>query len=258
MTEGPSTVVKALALLDFFSESRARIGLSEFSRLSGYNKATTLRFLVALESKGFVEQDEGTRTYNLGPAFLRFASLRETSFPLTDAVMTVLRDLNADTGETAHASVMMGDALANIGTVESKRANRVMIEPGEALPVHATASGHAYLAFCAPDVADRLLARDLPAHTQATQTDPRKVIDRLDTIRRAGVGFVQGEYETDVMGIAAPHFGSGRKVVGAVAVALPVTRATAQVKAGIAESVKRAARQLTVLQGGVYPADLTG
>ncbi len=46
-TNSVQTVDKALGLLDYFSEQRSSIGLSEFARLAGYNKATTRRFLVA-------------------------------------------------------------------------------------------------------------------------------------------------------------------------------------------------------------------
>ena len=253
MTAGPSTVLKALALLDFFNERRPSIGLSEFSKLSGYNKATTLRFLMALESKGFVEQDEETRMYNLGPSFLRFSQLREASFPLTDAVKIVLRDLNAATGETAHASVIAGEWLANIGVIESQKANRVIVEPGEALPFHATASGLVYLSFAAPDIVEAALARELKTHTPDTITDPSEVAEKLEKIRETGVAYSPGSYEEDVLGIAAPYFGPSGKVCGAVATALPSVRATDERTRSIEEHVKTAARRLTALRGGIYP-----
>ena len=255
MTPGPSTVHKTLALLDFFSVRRPTIGLSEFARLSEYNKATTLRFLSALESKGFVEQDEDTRMYKLGPAFLHFSQLREASFPLADAVKIVLRDLNAATDETALASVISGDSLANIGLVESQRANRVIIEPGISLPFHATASGLAYLAFAAPDIVEEVLQRDLEAHATQTITDNAVLAQELDKIRTTGIAYTEGSIDEGVLGIAAPYFGPSGKVCGSVASALPAVRGTADHTAQIEICVKTAARKLTDLRGGFYPED---
>ena len=69
------TIDKALSLLDFFSEQKATIGLSEFARLSGYNKATARRFLVALEKHAFVEQDVTTRAYRQAGALPDLSAL---------------------------------------------------------------------------------------------------------------------------------------------------------------------------------------
>jgi len=167
MANTSSTVDKALTLLGFFTERRSAAGLSELARLSGFNKATTLRFLNSLEAKGFVEQDAATRAYHLGPAFLRFAQVRESSFPFARAVRDILHGLVEKTGETAHVSALSGGVLANIDRVESKRSNRVVLDPGEVLPFHATASGIVYLAFADPDVTGAALKAPL------TRRDPR-------------------------------------------------------------------------------------
>ncbi len=253
MPTGPSTVHKALALLDFFTVRRPIIGLSEFANLSGYNKATTLRFLSALEEKGFVEQDTETRAYKLGPAFLRFSQLREASSPLSEAVKIVLRDLNAATDETALASVISGECLANIGVVESQKRNRVIIEPGISLPFHATASGLAYLAFAAPDIVSTALESALQSHASKTVTDPKALAQMLESIRATGIAFTDGSFEEDVMGIAAPYFGPSGKVCGSVASALPAVRGTPDHTTRIERNVRKAAQKLTDLRGGFYP-----
>lgn len=253
MSEGPSTVIKALNLLEFFSERRSHVGLSEFSKLAGYNKASTLRFLTALQEKGFVEQDAETRAYSIGPAFLRFAQLREAILPMEAAVQTVLRDLSAATEETAHASLIMGETLGNIGCIESRRANRVSIEPGETMPFHATSSGQVVLAFLEPEQVDAILARDLRPYAPGTVTDPDRVRDRLATIRARGFARSSASYEDGVTGVAAPYFGPSGRVCGAVAVALPTTRATLETETLVVAEVRAAARRLTALRGGFHP-----
>lgn len=253
MSEAPSTVLKALDLLDLFNERRPRIGLSEVAKLSGNNKASTLRFLTALQSKGFIEKDDSTKSYSIGPAFLRFAQLREAISPLAEAIQHVLRDLSAETQETAHASVIAGEALANIGTVESKRANRISVEPGEAIPFHATASGLAFLAFSDAEFIRSALSRELTAHTTLTVTDSRRLHAELDRVLEQGFAMTTGSYEDGATGIAAPYFGPSGKVCGAIAVAMPTIRVTDESRQLVIQRVSAAARQLTELRGGQHP-----
>ncbi|MDK3071956.1 IclR family transcriptional regulator [Sedimentitalea sp. JM2-8] len=253
MTQGSATVEKALGLLDFFNDRNPSLGLSELARMGGHNKATALRFLTALESKGFVERDASSRTYHIGPAFLRFAKIRATSFPWTEAVSETLRWLVDETGETSHASVLAGAALVNIGQVESRRSNRVIIDPGEALPFHATASGLTFLAFAEPGFVERVLSRELRAHTPDTDLSPARIREKLATIRSSGWGRAEGTYEEDVIGFAAPYFDADRAVCGAVAVAMPSARVTKASETIVVSAVKSAARKLTAARGGPTP-----
>jgi len=255
MANTSSTVDKALTLLGFFTERRSAAGLSELARLSGFNKATTLRFLNSLEAKGFVEQDAATRAYHLGPAFLRFAQVRESSFPFARAVRDILHGLVEKTGETAHVSALSGGVLANIDRVESKRSNRVVLDPGEVLPFHATASGIVYLAFADPDVTDAALKAPLTGHTAKTITDPAAIRARVDQARADGYARAGETYEDQVVGLALPYFGPSGAVCGAVAVALPKARASDGAETLILRELRTAARKLSAACGGALPDD---
>ena len=76
------TIEKGLSLLQLFSEQRPEMGLTEMARYSGFDKATTRRFLLALKKHGFVEQNAVTRAYRLGPGILRLARVREAVSPI--------------------------------------------------------------------------------------------------------------------------------------------------------------------------------
>ena len=83
------TITKALELLNLFSRTKPEIGLMEFARLSGRDKATVHRHLTELEENGFVEQHPQTRAYRLGPAILRLTAVREVA--LTTLLVTMRR-----------------------------------------------------------------------------------------------------------------------------------------------------------------------
>ncbi|MEW9919185.1 IclR family transcriptional regulator [Marimonas sp. MJW-29] len=257
MSQSSATVDKALGLLDFFNARRPSIGLSELARMSGHNKATALRFLTALESRGFVEQDPESKVYHIGPAFLRFAQLRETSFPWALAVEATLRQLVDETEETSHAAILAGHALATIGQVESPRSNRVILEAGEALPLHATASGLVFLAHADARFVDDFLQANLVRYTDQTPTDAAEIREKFGAIREVGYSRSSGTYEDDVVGFAAPYFGPDGTIVGTIAVALPKVRAAEEREAAIIASLLRAAHKLTTARGG-QPERATG
>lgn len=243
------TVDKALGLLGLFSEGRPAIGLSEIARLSGFHKATTRRLLLALEKHGFVEQDAKTRAYRLGPGLLRLARVREAVSPVQTVVQPILEDLVSRIGETAHFSLYAGGSLATIGLVESTKSNRVMLERGEAIPLHATASGIAFMAFARPEIVDAALNKALVAHTDYTITDAEELRSELQSVASTRVAVAKSSYEDGVCGIAAPVLGQDGFARGAVAVAAPTSRAKRNAIAAIQPEVRRAAEEISRAMG---------
>lgn len=248
-----STVAKALSLLDHFSEEVPELGLSDLARKAGLDKATVHRMLAAMAGAGLVEQRGASRLYRLGPEVIRLARVREKSFPTAAAFQPALEALMAETGETAHASLISGRALATIDVVESTRSSRVSLVAGEILPFHSTASGNVALAFAAPDVRDRVLASALPAITPHTITDPAVLRDRLEAVRRAGFAESNQGNEEDVYGIAAPVFHADGLALGAIAVATPAHRMTPDLRRTIILALIREAEKVTFNAGGAVP-----
>lgn len=249
-----STVEKAMSLLDHFAPERPELGLADFRHLSGRDKATTYRHLCALEAIGLLEQDPTTRRYRIGAAVLRLASLREMTVPRRAGARAVLPRLAAATGETAHASILEDLRLSTLDHQEAgAHATRVVITDAT-LPLHATASGHAVLAFGGP----RLLAAALEsptAFTSATPVQAASLEAALAEARASGFGVSDGLLESDVHGIAAPVF-DGSGVAGAIAVASIRTRMTPALGALIRHELAVAARAMTNSWGGKIPAEL--
>ena len=245
------TVSKALSLLDILSGPEARLGLTEIARVAGFDKATTRRLLVELKAEGFVEQDEASRDYMLGPALLRLGRQREARFPFARIAEPVVRALAEATGETAHASEFGGGVLASVVVQASDKSNRVIIELGERLPLHATASGIAVLAASSPAVVAAALGRPLARFSAGTVTDAARVAALVEEARGRGWSLSDGLKEAGVHSVAAAIRGPKGAPVGAVAVAMPSVRATAEVLARAGASVVQAAGEVSArLYGG--------
>lgn len=250
------TVSKALSLLTYFNHGRTGIGLSELTRLAGMNKATVYRLMAELQESGFVEQTDGDRMYRLGPQVLRLAALREAAVPILSVSRRVLRDLSDETGETTHLSLLQGSQLNSLSHAYSPRhATKVTMEDAEVLTFHGTSSGIAVLAYADPEFAEKVLSQALPAHTPNTITDPQAVRQQMAEVRSSGIAQSIGGFEADVHSHAVPVFGPGQEVIGALAVAAPVSRMTAEQKISIPAALKRAGATLTHRIGGSAPAD---
>ncbi|WP_323020461.1 IclR family transcriptional regulator [Pararhodobacter sp.] len=248
------TVEKALKLLDFFTDKVTEIGLSDLARLSGIDKATVLRMLQDMAESGFVEQNPENKRWRLGAGILRLARLREAAQPVTRVLTPILERLAGETGETAHASLLSGRDLANIGVVEPTRANRVYIEPGLALPLHATASGLAFTAFARPEQRDRVLGRKLPAITGTTPVTRDGLAEMLTRTERRGFAVADQTFEAEVYGLAVPLFGPDGFACGALAVATPASRVSEPHERGILAALAPAAAEATLGLGGRVPA----
>ncbi|WP_461472649.1 IclR family transcriptional regulator [Pararhodobacter sp.] len=247
------TVEKALRLLEYFDDQRPEIGLSELARLSGIDKATVLRMLGDMAETGLLEQDTTTRQWRLGAGILRLARLREAAFPVTRVLTPILERLAEVTGETAHASLLSGRDLGTVGVVESARSNRVYIEPGLMLPLHATASGLAFTAFARPEVRAQVLTRTLARITETTPTDSAQLASRLSEVEARGYATADQTFEAEVFGLAMPLFGADGFAMGALAIATPSSRVSDDHIAMLVSALSPAARDATLGLGGRIP-----
>lgn len=251
------TVSKALDLLDCFSRQQPLIGLTDFARLAGLNKATCFRLLSELQEHGLVEQVGSAREYRLGPAVLRLANLREAIVPRKEAALPVLRALAQATEETAHLSVIEGEKMGMLAfAYASAHATRVTMEDAEVLPFHATSSGLAALAFCDEALRERILSQVLRRYTPGTETDPTVLRGWLQKVRADGIAESKSTYEAEVHSFAAPLFDATGSCVGALAVAAPASRMTPALRDLIRTELTKRAAQIVALWGGTLPTPL--
>lgn len=251
------TVTKALELLDLFTRQSPRHGLSSIARISNTNKATAFRLLSELQAYGLLEQDSITRDYRLGPAALRLAALRETAVPLRTAGRPILEKLAEVTGESAHSSVLVAGRLQMLDFAYSVRhATKVIFEDTDILPFHATSSGLAVLAYLPQAQRAQILEQPLAQLTPQTLTDPQRLNDALDAVRSNGFAVIDGGFEAEVVGIAVPIFGPSSECLGAMAVAAPIVRISASLRAQIIRALTSAGAELTKTLGGTLPAPI--
>ena len=247
------TVAKALTILDLVTEHSSEWGLSEIARVTGIDRATCYRMLSVLLRHGYVSKAPDSKKYSLGATVLRLARTREASTPVSATLHKVLETLTRKTTETSHASLIAGFQIATVASCDGPRNNRVHVEPGARMELHATASGLACAAYADAAFVAHLLDGDLPAFTPTTVTDAKRLKTILEQVRAQGFSVADRSFDADVVGIAAPVFGKDCLALGSIAVATPASRMSEQVKSASVLAVMEAAVEATRNLGGVLP-----
>lgn len=251
------TITKALNLLNYFSEHSPELGLMEFKKLTGQDKATVHRHLTELEANGFLEQNEETRKYRLGGAILRLSTVRETTFPARRIVTQWVNRLSQELGELVHASLLQNEEMSPLCSNDGGAGGtRVYYSAADMLPLHATASGIATLAFGPPELLDRVLNSKRKIYTGATITDDKKLIDLVSSARKKGYAFSDQAFELEVSSFAAPFFEKGAHAYGAIAVALPSSRLSKFNENELAQRLWQTSEAISNALGGNIPVDV--
>ena len=109
----------------------------------------------------------------------------------------------AQTGETASLAV---PGMGGLTYVDEVTPTAVLTASwlGRSVPLHATSTGKALLAFLPAEQVRRVLAGALTAFTDTTITDPRGAGRELAATRARGYGVCAGELESSLYGVSAP------------------------------------------------------
>jgi DNA-binding IclR family transcriptional regulator len=196
---GVQSVQRAAALLGAIAGSAEPRTAPELAELCGLNRSTAWRILATLEEEGLVDREAGR--YSIGHAVATLAAAATDALPR--AARPHLEELAGQTGETVSLAVPRGLRLVYVDQVQ---APHVMAADwlGRAVPLHATSTGKALLAFLPPDELDTVIAQPLPRFTDRTITDPAELRAELDRTRRRGYAVSPGELETALWGASAP------------------------------------------------------
>jgi IclR family pca regulon transcriptional regulator len=217
---------RGLAVLCAFTPDRPVLGISELARELALTRSTTHRYVATLASHGFLEQDEETRKYRLGPRVLDLGFSMLGSLELRDVAAPHLRRLTDATGHTSNLAIRDGTDVILIDRVRGRPGRYHHLEftlhVGSRLPAYCSATGKALLAFLPRRDLDRLLGRmDFVQRAPRTLTGRGALLAELEQVRRSGISVSDEELETALRSIAAPVRARSGEVVAAVNVAIP-------------------------------------
>lgn len=217
---------RGLAILCVFTPDRPALGISELSRELALTRSTTHRYVATLASLGFLEQDDSTRKYRLGPRVLDLGFSMLGSLELREIAAPHLRRLTETTGHTSNLAIRDDTDVILIDRIRGRPGRYHHLEftlhVGSRLPAYCSATGKVLLAFLPRPDLDRLLERiELIPRGPRTLTSKRALLAELEQVRRTGLAVNDEELESALRSIAAPVRARSGEVVAAVNVAIP-------------------------------------
>ena len=245
------TVARTLAVLTVMAESGGPVGVTDVATALGLPMSTSHRLLDLLRVAGFVERDAAQRRYRLGLQFLRVANLVTQSTSFARLCQPTLERITQQTGETALYCEYLADRhmAAYAAKSDSTHSLRYRITLFDPAPIECGASGLAILSFLPSPVRDRICAAPRPSPLGGKRPTSRSLADRIETTRRKGFAFSNGEKLPDSIGIAVPVRMSNERPVGSLTLTIPESRfVKSKLKAYVA-LLSEEARVLSTAQG---------
>jgi len=246
-----TSIARALDVVQLFVEADRRdLGVTEIAKALGLSKAVVHRILSTLAERDLIAMDAASRRYRLGPMALAMGNAYLAGIDLRSLAQPLLRELSAETNETATLSIRHGWQRVYIDQALPDRDIKMTVSLGQAFPLHAGSSSKAFLAFLPAEMRDRYLAESgLAPITGSTPTDAAALRAELAAIAERGYAVSFGERQEGAGSVAAPILDHLGQPVAAVSVCGPIERFRGEVDAMVG-SLLTVAGELTRLLGG--------
>jgi DNA-binding IclR family transcriptional regulator len=187
-----------------------------------------------------------TQRYGVGYAILQMAAAGDYDAFVRRA-RPALERLAEQTGEAVSLAVPTRFDLVYIDQVETPK---MVMSPnwlGRSVPLHATSSGKAFLAWLPEEERAALTPSRLERFTDTTITTRRELEEELETVRRDGYSICVGELEETLFGTSAAVLNERERPVAIVSVWGPQHRVDRDRLADIGPRAVRAAAEVKQL-----------
>lgn len=242
---GTQSVLRALDMLDAFSDDHPAWTVTELAEATGLNRTTTYRLLTALESREYVCRDDSGDTYRLGSGLIALGGRALRANSVRAISRTELEKLAESTGETATLEILSGQDMVIIDEVPGEYVTSGSQHIGSRWPVYATSTGKAILAFLPPDEQDEALRNRMRSLTPHTLADRAAVQRCLTAIREDGYAVATEELELGFVAVGAPILDAGGRPVAAISLGGTLIRLTAERVPDIGKRVRAAAARIS-------------
>lgn len=238
---------RTVRLLGWMADHEADdFGVRELAAAVGMAPSTVHRSLGALEEEGLVESSSRTGRYRLSLGFYRLAMRGAARAPIVELALPLLRKAARAGGETALLALFGPAQLAAMFVAEIPSRHPLQVRPAlyEWLPLTACAAGVAILSDLDAETLVTAFGRE------RTAVKASELAERLAEVRGRGFASLASRDASGARELAAPFYGPGRRVVGALAFAVPEPRFSPVLEASLGQLLVQQAELVSaVLEG---------
>ena len=236
---------RGLRLLQLFSQSERGLTAKQVTKLSGLPFSTVHRFLVNLDSAGYLDCNSegvyhlGVACFEVGQAALGQLDIRRLSLPY-------LQELNHQTRETIHLTVRHGLFAVYVEKLDSPEQLRIFSRIGASVPLYCTAVGKVMLAFTPPEEREKLLRQlELKRFTPNTVGSMQELRTELYRVEKNGYACDLEEHELHIRCIAAPIWDHTGGIHASLSITAPMVRMPVSRLRQLAPLIQRAGLRIS-------------
>jgi IclR family acetate operon transcriptional repressor len=204
------------------------LSVGEAAQRLGVAASTAHRLLAMLVYRDFATQREDRR-YAAGPVLSLSASSQSRTALLRSVAMPHLAALVERVRESVNLSILSGDHIRFIGSVECTQALRVGNREGMVFPAHLTSGGKILLAELPPERLEALYAEERWADRPGERPALPALRRELRAVRERGFAINAGKTESGVTAVGRAirnrqSRDEGGRAEAAVSVSMPSSR----------------------------------
>lgn len=255
---GAALLYKAFRLIDAVAEAKKPPRISDLLQATGLSKGTLYRLLQALMDQRYLRVDPDQLTYHLGTHLFDLSHAVWANFDLRSAAAPEMASLRDKHGETVRLSVLDGYNVLHIDQIDAVSELRVARGVGNRVPAHASAAGKIMLSALDPLQKSHMLSRlSYEVLTPETIGSEELLRAELDIAKARGFATAVDERVAGISSVSAAILDVGRRPVGAISVAGPSSRLSAERLNEIGPDLIEAARRIAGFAGIASPASAT-
>lgn len=234
---------RGLAVISAFSEDSPSMTLTEVSEKVGLTRATARRFLLTLESLGFMRSDG--KNFSLTPKVMELGYSYLASQGLAGIISPHLAELSAVVHESSSAAILDGTDIVYIARTAGRKIMQVQITIGTRFPAYATSMGRVLLAGMSAEDSAHILTQAQPQLlTPHTKVALPVLTSEIALVKTQGFSFVDQELELGLRSLAVPIHNRNGNVIAALNVSTTASTPVDQTLSSLLAPLKKCAESI--------------
>lgn len=206
---------RGVAVIKAFNARSPALTVTQVAERTGLTRAVARRYLLTLETLGYVVHTGAT--FALTPRILEIGFAYLSTISVADVARPVLIRLVEGLQESCSVGMLDRQDVVYVARMNANRIMTTNLAVGSRLPAHATAMGKVLLAYLPPAKLDAFFAMGpLQPLTERTTCDEATLRALVARVRERGWAGNDEESEKGVRTVAAPLFDRSGQVIAAI------------------------------------------
>ncbi|MBA7547120.1 HTH-type transcriptional regulator XynR [subsurface metagenome] len=217
-----NSIEKSIQILNYLSNTKRNVGITELSSKLSFPKSTVHRILKSLLSYSLVIQEKETSKYKLGLKILEYSNSFYNSFDFRQIAKPILKKICTETGLTTFLTAWYNGHNICIDSVTPSQkldTHHLFVEIGKEMPFHSAASAKILLACQPSEEIKRIInEKTLLKYTPRTIVNPKKLEKHLSKIRESGFSICDEELEEGIKAISVPVKNINKEAIASITI----------------------------------------